>query len=217
MRSIVKFVLILAVAATPRVAAAHAPHDIEAYIVRHSQQGVFSIYDAREKKALALKYDKVHQGGHATESGEQFYCADLTGLDGRSYDLDFYIESKDGKNSVVEIIVHKVDGKDRIRPAEGAKGIDEAEAAKVRAAIEKSWDGTREMWDARTRRKRTFTFDNVHATVKELPDGSFFACVDAHDQAGVLYDLDTYVRPKDGSFEVLETLIHKRDGKERLR
>jgi hypothetical protein len=203
--------------ALPTVASAHPPHDIQAYILRHSQDGVFSIYDARMDKPLALKVGEIHQRGSKAESGEVYHCVDFTNGEGKDYDLDFYLASVQGVNMVVEIVIHKADGNDRIRPAEDASPVDDSAAASIREAIGGHWKNPIAIQDSRNRRGLDLTLDNLHEGVKALKDGSFYACVDARSSDGTLYDLDTYVRPSGDGYDVVETLIHKRDGKERLR
>lgn len=221
---IVAAVGIIAFVAMASAVSAHPPHDIEGYVVRHSQSGVFAIYDTREGKALALKLDSIHQTGATLASGELLYCADFVDLKGKEYDLDFYIRDTqqggshdEGRRLIVGVVIHKVDGKDRLRPAEDAKPVDASEAEKIREAIAAHWKAPLQLWDRHNRTELTMTLDHVHDGVKALADGSFFACVDVRDGDGVLYDLDTFVRPNSGGYKVLEMLIHTQDGKERLR
>lgn len=191
---------------------------IERHVAAHSQGSVFSIYDSRAGKPLALQLVSIHTTAHPMKSGEVFYCADFKGDDGTEYDLDFYVNEKGEMPVVVDSFIHKAGGKDRIRPGENAKAVDEGEAAKIRKAISAGWDGPVELYDPRQGKKLVLTFDHVHDGVKALADGSFFACVDARDGEGVLYDLDAYVALGDGgAYQIVETLIHKRDGIERLR
>lgn len=201
-----------------RAAGDSAGHEaISRYIATQSQNGVFSIFDTRGEKPLALKLLSIHSTAHPMKSGEVFYCADFKGSDGTEYDLDFYVNEKAPTPSVVEVFVHKAAGADRIRPAKEAKATDESTAKKVHEAIAHAWAKPMAVTDTRSGQELTLTFDHTHKSVKTLPDGSYFACVDARDSEGVLYDLDTYVRPSGAGYKVLETLIHKRDGVERLR
>lgn len=191
---------------------------IEAYIEAHAQGGVFSIYDSREKKALALELGAIHSTAHVMKSGETFYCVDFTGDDGTAYDLDFYVDEAGGKPVVEEFFIHKANGSDRIRPADGADAVAESVAAKVRSAITLAWSDPKNLYDKRLGTGATFSYENVHQGVKEVGSGNYYACVDARDQDNVLYDLDTYVKATgDGGYEIVEILLHKRDGVERLR
>lgn len=191
---------------------------IERHVAAHSQDGVFSIYDSRAGKELALELVSIHTTAHPMESGEVFYCADFKGADGKEYDLDFYVNEQGTTSVVVDSLIHKTDGKDRIRPGKNFQAVDQDEAAKIRETIGAGWEKPVEFYDSRQDKKLTFTFDHVHMGVKPLDDGSFFACVDARDAEGLLYDLDAYVALKEGGgYEIVETLIHKRGGIERLR
>ena len=191
---------------------------IERHVAAHSQDGVFSIYDSRAGQPLALQLVSIHTTAHPMKSGEVFYGADFKGADGKEYDLDFNVNEQGEIPLVVDSFIHKAEGKDRIRPEENAKAVDESEAARIRKVISASWMKPVELYDPRQGKKLVLTLDHVHDGVKALGDGSFFACVDARDAKGVLYDLDAYVAPKGGgTYEIVETLIHKRDGIERLR
>jgi len=191
---------------------------IERHIHAHSQEGVYAIYDAREGKALGLELDSIHETAHPMDSGEIFYCADFRGADGTLYDLDFYVEASGERPVVVESFIHKAGGKDRIRPGKDARATEEEKATAIRKSIEAAWSEPVRLYDSRQGRVLTLELDHVHSAVKGLQDGSYFACVDARDAEGVLYDLDTYVLPGEtGKYEVTETIIHKRDGVERLR
>ena len=190
---------------------------IERFVEAHSQGGIFSIYDSRQAMPLALRLTSIHSTAHPMKSGEVFYCADFKGLDGEEYDIDFYVNEKAVNPVVVDSFIHKAEGKDRIRPAADAMPVDEARASAVRKAIGDGWKDTVELYDSRQGKKLKLTYDHVHQGVKALSDGSSFACVDARDANGVLYDLDVYVALKGSHYEIIETLIHKRDGVERLR
>jgi len=189
------------------------------HIASHSQSGVFAIYDPRQNAPLALELVEVHTGAHPVESGETYYCADFRDADGVLYDLDFYVDESRSEPVVVETFIHKVGKKDRIRPAKNDQPANEAVASKVRQTISEAWqEPVQTMFDPRTGQATEFTFEAVHDTVKPVGDGGYYACVDARDAEGILYDLDTYVVTRaDGSFEVAETIIHKKDGVERLR
>lgn len=76
--------------------------------------GFFLCYDASAKKALQLTLDKVHKE-RLSQVGENlfFACSDFKSASGKMYDLDFFMESKDGQLAVTEIMIHKEDGKAR--------------------------------------------------------------------------------------------------------
>jgi len=91
-------------------------HAITHYINSDSELkgGFFFVYDASAKKTLQLTLDKVHTE-RLSQCGDNlfFACSDFKSASGKMYDLDFFMESKDGKLAVTEIMIHKEDGKAR--------------------------------------------------------------------------------------------------------
>jgi len=89
---------------------------ITAYISTDSELkgGFFLCYDASAKKPLQLTLDKVHQERLSQVGDNLFFaCSDFKSSGGKVYDLDFFMESKDGQLAVTEIMIHKEDGKPR--------------------------------------------------------------------------------------------------------
>jgi hypothetical protein len=76
--------------------------------------GYFLVYDALQKKPLALTLDKVHkeQLAHIGE-GVYFACADFKATDGHLYDLDIFMKQTDAGLKVTQVLVHKQDGQPR--------------------------------------------------------------------------------------------------------
>lgn len=191
---------------------------IRAHVEEHAKDGKYRVYDPRAGKSLKLELESVHETAHPVASGEIFYCADFRDAEGNLYDLDFYVDRDPEGPRVVESLVHKANGKDRLRPKGDEAEVSEDFAKDVRGALKQAWAKPRTLHDPRQDQQLELTLDHVHSEVKALPDGNYFACVDARDQDGVLYDIDVYVEPVGGSmFRMLEFIIHKRDGKERLR
>lgn len=89
---------------------------IETYVKQDSSlKGGFLIYDEKEEKLLNLKYDHVHKGVKKTESGQYFACVDFVDENKNTYDLDFYVD-KEGENLYISnIVIHKINGKDRLK------------------------------------------------------------------------------------------------------
>ena len=93
---------------------------ISGYIKQDSKMkgGHFLVYDPQAKKTLTLTLDKVHQD-RLSQVGESlfFACSDFKSSDGKSYDLDFFMQGKETPSgmelSVSEIMIHKEDGKAR--------------------------------------------------------------------------------------------------------
>ena len=72
---------------------------------------------------LALTLLKVHDDKLATlRHGTYFACTDLTGSDGNTYDVDFFLSGKPGAMDVTESMVHKVNGKPLYRWKQEAEG-----------------------------------------------------------------------------------------------
>jgi hypothetical protein len=89
---------------------------IETYVKQDSDlKGGFLIYDEKENKVLNLTYDHVHKGVEKTESGEYFACVDFVDSDKNTYDLDVYVEKDGGEWDISDIVIHKVNGKDRLK------------------------------------------------------------------------------------------------------
>ncbi|MGH8015308.1 MAG: hypothetical protein ACREBV_03870 [Candidatus Zixiibacteriota bacterium] len=81
--------------------------------------GFFFVYDATSKKPLQLTLDKVHKE-RLSQVGENlfFACSDFKDPAGKVYDLDFFMQSVDGKLTVSEVIIHKEEGKPRYQWSE---------------------------------------------------------------------------------------------------
>ena len=80
--------------------------------------GYFLIYDPQAKKTLTLTLDKVHQDRLSQVDERLFFaCSDFKSSDGKSYDLDFFMQGKETDSgmelTVSEIMIHKQDGKPR--------------------------------------------------------------------------------------------------------
>ena len=76
--------------------------------------GFFFVYDASAKKTLQLTLDKVHTERLSQVGDNLFFaCSDFKSAGKEMYDLDFFMESKDGQLAVTEIMIHKEDGKPR--------------------------------------------------------------------------------------------------------
>ena len=76
--------------------------------------GFFFVYDATTKKPLQLTLAKVHKE-KLSQVGENLYfaCSDFKETGGKTYDLDFFMQSVDGTLTVSEVIIHKEEGKPR--------------------------------------------------------------------------------------------------------
>jgi hypothetical protein len=73
--------------------------------------GSFLVYDPVDKKTLQLTLAKVHEDKLATlGDGVYFACADFSSADGKTYDLDIFMQGGEKGLQTSEIAVHKVDG-----------------------------------------------------------------------------------------------------------
>lgn len=81
--------------------------------------GFFFVYDATSKKPLQLSLDKVHKE-KLSQVGDNLYfaCSDFKEAGGKMYDLDFFMQSVDGKLTVTELMIHKEEGKPRYQWSE---------------------------------------------------------------------------------------------------
>ncbi len=87
---------------------------LEAYVAERSAEGWFVVRDDRAGTDLRLKLDRVHRERLArTEQGTYFVCADFRTEGGKLYDLDFWVQERDGELTVTETTVHKEEGKPR--------------------------------------------------------------------------------------------------------
>lgn len=88
---------------------------IESYVKQDSDlKGGFLIYDEKGNKVLNLKYDHVHQGVEKTKDGEYFACVDFVDSNKNTYDIDFYADKEGEEWDISDIVIHKVNGKDRL-------------------------------------------------------------------------------------------------------
>jgi hypothetical protein len=87
---------------------------MKAYVDKKSQDtGAFDILDPETGKARKLKFERVHE--RVGKTGSYYYsCADFSDTDsGENLDLDLDIEDKDAALTVVDVRIHKVNGKER--------------------------------------------------------------------------------------------------------
>ncbi|MDG5997261.1 MAG: hypothetical protein E3K33_09975 [Candidatus Brocadia sp.] len=86
------------------------------YILRNSKDGLFTYYDKNAKKDLELILDNIHREKLSkTRKNEYFVCVNFTGRDGRTYDLDFFVQGKSKRYFTIDkkgISIHKVNGKE---------------------------------------------------------------------------------------------------------
>ncbi|MBI2061009.1 MAG: hypothetical protein HYT87_14680 [Nitrospirae bacterium] len=90
--------------------------EIKAVMTRHIQGeikkagGVFKITDSKTKEALSLEFVKIHDPVRKIEGKGYFACTDFhpAGAEtAKLYDLDFWLNPKDGKLVVTDTRIHK--------------------------------------------------------------------------------------------------------------
>src|SRR6266513_1154741 len=65
-----------------------------------------------QKKDLALDLVKLHDDRFSSLGGDKYFaCVDMKGIDGKIYDIDFFMVVQTGKLTVTETSVHKINGK----------------------------------------------------------------------------------------------------------
>jgi hypothetical protein len=65
-----------------------------------------------EGQDLALDLTKVHDDRlQDLGDGKYFACVDMKAVDGKTYDIDFFLTGQPGKMKVTDTSVHKIDGK----------------------------------------------------------------------------------------------------------
>jgi hypothetical protein len=89
---------------------------IKAEVARKSENGAFELYDPELKKTWSLKLDKVHTDRLSKLSADTYFaCVDMKDENGQTIDVDFFLESKDGKLEMTDTTVHKIEGKARYK------------------------------------------------------------------------------------------------------
>jgi hypothetical protein len=77
---------------------------------KKSPDGKFHVN--HEGQDLALDLVKVHDDRlQDLGGGKYFACVDMKAADGKTYDIDFFLNGQPGKMKVTERSVHKIDGK----------------------------------------------------------------------------------------------------------
>jgi len=87
---------------------------MKSYVEEKSKAtGAFDIKDPQTKKVRKLKLERVHE--RVGKTGDYYYsCADFKDTEsGEKLDLDLDVQDKKGALSVVDVRIHKVNGKER--------------------------------------------------------------------------------------------------------
>ena len=187
------------------------------------RDGKLEILDPRSGEIRALTLVNLHDAVHRTGDGSAYACADFKDESGRLYDVDVYVRHEDAGYRLTEFVFHKIDGMDRIREPKGTPAPPAETARRVHKAISRWIDreaslryGAFPFYDPRAGRLLASEVVSLHQGVHATGDGFYYACLDVRAE-GEVYDLDIYARPMGDDFEIAEVLVHKVDGKDRLR
>ena len=91
--------------------------DISAGIQRHiaraeKRSGDRKFHVKYQGKDLALALIKVHDDRLSNIGGGKYFaCVDMKGIDGKTYDIDFFMAGNPGAMKVTETSVHKINKK----------------------------------------------------------------------------------------------------------
>jgi YHS domain-containing protein len=83
---------------------------IEAFVQASGQKGEFALKDDKTGEEIALKFIGVHQPiRRLKDDGQFFACTDFrkTGTTDQFYDIDFWLDMKNGQMIVTKVRVHK--------------------------------------------------------------------------------------------------------------
>jgi hypothetical protein len=89
---------------------------INQYVLMESRVngGHFLLFDEKTQKPLALDPKTFSNKGLLCSSGDiAFVCTQMRGRDGLLYDIDFFINTKQGREELDTVQVHAIDGKER--------------------------------------------------------------------------------------------------------
>ncbi len=73
------------------------------------------------------------------------------------------------------------------------------------------------IYDGKENKVLNLKYDYVHKGVEKTESGEYFACVDFSDINKNTYDVDVYVSKKGEEMDITKLVIHKVNGKDRLK
>jgi hypothetical protein len=90
--------------------AAQVRQAIESYVKKDmALKESFLLRDPQTGQPMSLMFDQVHQGVEKV-NGEYVACVDFQ-REGKTYDVDFFVQPHGGQWEISRLRVHKVDGK----------------------------------------------------------------------------------------------------------
>src|SRR6266513_3356736 len=95
---------------TDQLSAADVTSGIKQYVDAASKKSSDKKFHVKhEGKDIALDSVKVHEDKMADLGGGKYVaCTDMRGADGKSYDIDFFLNGKPGSVKVTQTSVHKI-------------------------------------------------------------------------------------------------------------
>jgi len=194
---------------------------------------LFPIEDALNGERLKLAYDGIDFT--RTLAGYGFF-PDVKFHDPKDaqkkYLIDFWVVPKNGALTIAETRIYQspleVDGQWRsvarqpvpwwwIPASEHPGKMAEKRGWEVMSAVEENAlkdvgsDGTYKLKDDKTGQTLDLKFIDAHQPVRKLDDGTYFACSDfrAAGTKDQIYDVDFWVKEKDGKMVVDQVRVHK--------
>ena len=198
-----------------------------------ANDNLFPIEDELNGEHLKLAYDGVDFT--RTLAGYGFF-PDVKFHDPKDaqkkYLIDFWVVPKNGALTIAETRIYQspqqVDGQWRavarqpvpwwwIPASEHPGKMAEKRGWEVMSAVEENAlkgvgsDGTYKLKDDKTGQTLDLKFINAHQPVRKLDDGTYFACSDfrAAGTKDQIYDVDFWVKEKDGKMVVDQVRVHK--------
>ncbi len=198
-----------------------------------ANENLFPIEDELNGEHLKLAYDGIDFT--RTLAGYGFF-PDVKFHDPKDaqkkYLIDFWVVPKSGALTIAETRIYQspqqVDGQWRsvarqpvpwwwIPASEHPGKMAEKRGWEVMSAVEENAlkgvgsDGTYKLKDDKTGQTLDLKFINAHQPVRKLDDGTYFACSDfrAAGTRDQIYDVDFWVKEKDGKMVVDQVRVHK--------
>jgi len=195
--------------------------------------GLFPIEDALTGEQLKLAYDGVDftrtLDGYGYFPDVKFHDpADAQ----KKYLIDFWVVPVNGALAIQETRIYsapkQVEGAWRLvarepvpwwwipaseHPGKMAqkRGWEVMSAVEQNALADADKDGVFRLKDDQTGKTLDLKFIDTHQPVRQLDDGTYFACTDfrAAGTKDQIYDIDFWVKEKDGKMTVTQTKVHK--------
>jgi hypothetical protein len=206
------------------LAALAAPNPLAPAVLEHleARGGKLYVYDSRKGEVAELELIKLHPAAR-TGDGTDYACADMrqAGSGEAIYDVDFYV--RDGR--VLDTVLHRKNGRDRLRGQEGPTPAGRVTANAVLDAVRSYLEQSEAIGRGEViLRDPRSPGGSVWLHPGELPgkvyrtgDESYYVPAEFHTCAGEPYRVDIYVRRDHDGYRLVEMVIREVGGKDRLR